>query len=201
MENAAAEILAFWFGDAPGDDAAIAERQAGLWWRKDPVVDATMRARFQDQVEAAGNNRLDHWTGTPHGRLALIILTDQFPRNIYRDTPDAFRFDAKARALCHAGLVAEDDRALQPIQRIFHYLPLEHSESLADQEESVRLTGTLMDAVDPKHRAPFEGFWHYAVSHRDIIARFGRFPHRNRLLSRPSTPEEIAFLQTPGSSF
>ncbi len=197
----AAEILAFWFGDAPGDDAAIADRQAGLWWRKDSAVDAAMRARFQDQVEAAGNHRLDHWTGTPHGRLALIVLTDQFPRNIFRDTPDAFRFDAKAREICHAGLAAGDDRALRPIERIFHYLPLEHSESLEDQEESVRLARLLMDEVDQQHRATFEGFWRYAVSHRDFIERFGRFPHRNRILSRPSTPEEIAFLQTPGSSF
>ncbi len=196
-----AEILTFWFGDAPGDDAAIAERQAGLWWRKDPAIDAAMRVRFQDQVEAAGNNQLDFWAESPHGRLALIILTDQFPRNIHRDTPDAFRFDSKARALCHAGLAAGDDRALRPIERIFHYLPLEHSEALADQEEVVRLTRALMDEADPAHRATFEGFWRYAVSHHDIIKRFGRFPHRNRILSRPSTPEEIAFLQTPGSSF
>lgn len=200
MDNAA-EILAFWFGDAPGNDAAIAEMQAGLWWRKDPAIDAAMRVRFQDQVEAAGNNLLDHWTQTPHGRLALIILTDQFPRNIHRNTPDAFRFDPKARALCHAGIAAGDDRMLRPIERTFHYLPLEHSESLADQEKSVRVARDLMDEVDAGHRATFEGFWRYAVSHCDIIKRFGRFPHRNRILSRPSTPEEIAFLQTPGSSF
>ncbi|HWQ37597.1 MAG TPA: DUF924 family protein [Burkholderiales bacterium] len=194
------EILRFWFG-SNADDAAAAAEKSRLWWSKDSAVDAQIRERFQDLVEAAGRGELTHWAATAHGRLALILLTDQFPRNIYRGTPRAFAFDPVARLQCQEGIAVGDDRTLRLIERVFFYLPLEHSESAEDQAQSVGLFSELANRAPAAQRALFDGFLDYAVRHRDIIERFGRFPHRNAILGRPSTPEEIAFLRTPGSSF
>src|SRR5690606_32287203 len=138
---------------------------------------------------------------TPQGRLALIILLDQFPRNMYRETPQAFAFDAKARALTLEGLQAGDDQALRPIERVFFYLPLEHAEDLALQHRCVELFETLAASLPEETRKSFDGFTDFARKHRVIVERFGRFPHRNAILGRESTDEEIAFLRTPGSSF
>jgi uncharacterized protein (DUF924 family) len=196
-------IAAFWFGELASDahDAAVAERQAPLWWRKDPATDSTIRRRFEDVITEAAMGGLDAWAKTPAGRLALIVLTDQFPRNIHRDTPAAFRHDPLARAWCKEGLALGDDARLRPIERVFFYLPLEHSESLEDQERSVALYRALSEGVPAPQRAVFDGFLDFAVRHRDIVERFGRFPHRNRLLGRRSSPQELAFLEEPGSSF
>lgn len=203
----AASIRRFWFGadlDADGgerDDAAVAAAQSPMWWRKAPETDRAIRERFATALARAAAGELDTWAATPRGRLALILLTDQFPRNIHRDTAQAFAYDGLARAWCVDGLAQGADRTLRPIERVFFYLPLEHSESLADQERAVALFRALAEQADAASRATFDGYLDYAERHRDIIARFGRFPHRNRLLGRPSTEAETAFLREPGSSF
>ena len=193
-------ILDYWFG-VDADDATVAGSKGDLWWKSDPAVDEELRTRFADLVEAAGRNELDGWATDPAGLLALIILSDQLPRNIYRNTARAFFFDPIARAHCRDGITRGVDAGLRPIQRVFHYLPLEHSESLQDQQDSVRLFSSLAREAAADTRDLFAGYLRFAERHREIIDRFGRFPHRNRILGRESTAEEIAFLQTPGSSF
>jgi uncharacterized protein (DUF924 family) len=194
------DIIQFWFGDEP-DDAVAAARQQALWWSKSPDTDALIRTRFEALVLAAEAGELDTWRATPQGLLSLILLTDQFPRNIYRDTPDAFRFDPLARKLCLEALDTGAVAALRPIQRVFCYLPLEHAENLAQQQRCVDLFTTLAAEVPTAWRATFEYFVGFAEKHRVIIERFGRFPHRNAILGRHSTDEELQFLQQPGSSF
>lgn len=193
-------LLEFWFGN-DADDAAAAKAQASLWWAKHAQTDAAIRQRFQPLVSAAAAGSLDGWRSSARGQLALILLTDQLPRNIYRDTPLAFEFDGLARTYSLQGLANGSERELRPIERVFFYLPLEHSESPDDQKRSVRLFRELAGEVPPMHKPVFDGFVDYALRHQAIIERFGRFPHRNRILGRPSTSEEIAFLQEPGSSF
>lgn len=200
MTETSDSIITFWFGNS-SDDATVAKQQSALWWAKRDETDALIRQRFEPSVIAAGKGELQDWTATPNGRLALIILLDQFTRNIYRDTPAAFSLDAQARALCLAGLEAGDDKALRAIQRVFFYLPLEHSENVEHQRRSVALFSALAAAASAPERALFAGFADYAVKHQVIIDRFGRFPHRNAILGRPSTPEEVEFLKQPGSSF
>lgn len=194
------EIHAFWFGSNP-DDAALAAERAKLWWAKDAGVDAEMRRRFASCVADAASGRLDAWLATPRGRLALILVTDQFPRNIYRDTAQAFHYDALARRWSGDGIRDGVHLSLRPIERVFFYLPFEHSESLDDQAVSLQLFGELAISARPEHKAVFDGFLRFAQRHHEIVARFGRFPHRNRILGRASTPEEQAFLQQKGSSF
>jgi uncharacterized protein (DUF924 family) len=193
-------ILDYWFG-ANADDGAVAKEKSALWWKSDPAVDEELRSNFADAVESAGRNELEDWTSTPQGLLALILLCDQLPRNIHRNTPRAFAFDPIARTHCRDGIARGFDIRLRPIERVFHYLPLEHSESVADQDDSVRLFSDLANNAGAQTRELFGGYLRFAERHREIIERFGRFPHRNRILGRDSTAEEIAFLQTPGSSF
>lgn len=200
LPPAAADVLAFWFEPESGDgDVTRARRR--LWWGKDSAVDAAIRERYAALVAAAAAGRHDRWADSPLGRLALIILFDQFPRNMHRDTAQAFAHDPLARRLALDGIETRADQALRPIERVFFYLPLEHAESLELQERSVSLFGALAAAVPEAEREQYRGYADYAIRHRDIIARFGRFPHRNRILGRDSTPEEAAFLQQPGSSF
>ncbi len=195
-----ATILETWFPNDP-------EKANKLWWGKDPALDAELSERFGATLEAAKRGELDEWAVTAQGRLALVILLDQLSRNIYRGTPEAFAADTKARVLVHQGLAVGDDKVLKPIERLFFYLPLEHSEELADQDRCVALCREVALAVandpeaDPGRVKQFESFVDYAIRHRDIIARFGRFPHRNAVLGRASTAEELEFLAQPGSSF
>lgn len=188
------DVLEFWF---PADQT----RANQLWWGKQAQLDAEIRERFGATLAAAKAGQLDAWAERARGRLALIITIDQLSRNIYRDDPEAYAADPRARALTHAGLALGHDRELAPIERVFFYLPLEHSESLADQERCVELFRQLVVEVELAQRDGFTTFLDFAVRHRDIIARFGRFPHRNELLGRVSTPEELEFLTQPGSSF
>ncbi|HWW99346.1 DUF924 family protein [Collimonas sp.] len=200
MAEDSVTIRQFWFGDHP-DDGVVASQQAGLWWSKKPAVDLLIRERFESTLLAAGEQQLSGWETTAQGVLALVILHDQFPRNMYRDTPRSFAFDAQARHFCRLGLQPDFYNALRPIERSFVHLPLTHSELPVDQEQAVALCAALADQVPASHKQRFAGYLSSAVRHRDIIARFGRFPHRNRILQRPSTPEEQLFLQQPGSSF
>lgn len=200
MEQVKDELLTFWFGDNP-DDAAVAKAQAELWWGHRQETDELLQARFGAAASAAAADVLDHWVGSPRGRLALILLLDQLPRAIHRATPAAFAQDAKARAVAEQGLESGADRLLRPIERLFFYLPFEHSEDLADQDRSVELYRELLTTVESAHRETFAAFVDYANRHRDVIKQFGRFPHRNLILGRESTPEEKEFLEQSGSSF
>ena len=193
-------ILGFWFGSNP-DDMTAAKERSDLWWAKNKATDDEIRRRFENYVILADSEQLKDWLATPRGRLALIILCDQFPRNIYRDTGGAFSCDEKALQWCIEGLERKVDRELRPIERVFFYLPLEHAEYIKLQDLSVKCFGELVSNANTEQKALFEGYLDYAVRHRQIIERFGRFPHRNKLLGRKSTAEELAFLAEPGSSF
>lgn len=193
-------VLDYWFG-APGTAREIAERQSKLWFGKLPEKDREISERFTPTFNAAITGSLDDWAATPRGRLALVIVLDQFPHHIHRDTPDAFAQDAKALALSLAALATGEDKSLALIERVFLYLPLEHAESIAMQALSVAQYRQLMDEADESERALFANFLDYAHKHRDVVLRFGRFPHRNDILGRASSADEIAFLQQPGSRF
>ncbi len=200
LPPAAKDVLDFWFGTG-SDNSLIAQTQRKLWWSKDAEVDAGMRRRFGALVDTAAAGSHKDWAATPRGGLALILLFDQFTRNIHRDTPQAFACDAQALQLALDLINTNVDRKLRRIERVFCYLPLEHSESIDMQNRSVELFSALVVETPEYERDTFTGYADYAVRHRDIIARFGRFPHRNRILGRDSTPEELEFLQQPGSSF
>lgn len=200
MTENAASILQFWFGE-PAADAIVAVRQAPLWWQKKAETDARIRARFETLVEMAAAGGLATWEQTPDGRLALIILLDQFPRNMYRDSPQAFACDPLARDLCLQGLEHGDDLRLRPIERVFFYLPLEHAEDRVLQAQSVELFEALAASTRQSGVADLSSYAEFARRHQRIIERFGRFPHRNAILGRVSSAEEEAFLKTPGSSF
>jgi uncharacterized protein (DUF924 family) len=194
-------VREYWFGTALEDAAVTARERARLWWSKSPEVDNEIRRRFESSVIKAGSGELDNWASNPQDRLALILLTDQFPRSINRDSARAFAFDTKALSLARNGIDAGFDVSLRPLERVFFYLPLEHSELLVDQQRSVSLFQKLFDEASPDEKPTFTEYLDFAVRHRDIISRFGRFPHRNEALGRISTPEELSFLQQPGSGF
>ncbi|MCF5842980.1 DUF924 family protein [Aeromonas veronii] len=191
-------LLALWFGDEADD----VTRQASLWWGKSSETDTLLASRFGELAQAAAKGSLAHWADLPSGRLALILLLDQLPRNIHRGTPAAFAQDPLARDLCLKGLSIGADKSLSPLERVFFYLPLEHAESREQQARSVALFEALAaEQAGTPAQATFAGFADFARRHQVIIERFGRFPHRNDILGRTSTPEEAAFLQQPGSGF
>jgi uncharacterized protein (DUF924 family) len=194
----AEEVLAFWFGE---EQNTPGPQRLRFWFGGEPATDRLIHERFALTVEAALAGACRSWPATPPGALALILLLDQFPRNIFRQSPRAYAGDAQALALCCQGLADGQDRQLSLTERAFFYLPLEHAEDLRMQERSVEVFESLLSASPPEWREVGQGFLDYAIRHRDIIARFGRFPHRNEVLGRPSTPEEAAFLKEPGSSF
>ena len=186
------EILDFWFG-APGTPVYGTARDE--WFRKDAAFDATVADRFGARVGRALNGTLEAVSATPRGTLAQVLLLDQFTRNIYRDTPAAFAGDAFALAIADAAVAAGRDRDLIAVERWFLYMPFEHAESPTAQSRSVELFTRLRDETglsDPLR---------WAEMHARVIRRFGRYPHRNAILGRVSTPAEIAFLSEPGSRF
>jgi uncharacterized protein (DUF924 family) len=173
-----------------------------MWFGDGRQHDAGIRENFGALHERASRGELHkEWAETPQGRIALIVVLDQFSRHIHRDTPRAFAQDPAAQRLAVAGVNHHIDRELIPAQRSFFYLPFEHAEELELQRLSVRCFDTLARVVAEVQRKEYEGFLDYARRHLDIIERFGRFPHRNKILGRASTPEEIEFLRQPGSSF
>jgi uncharacterized protein (DUF924 family) len=194
------DVLDFWFGGLREGEPVPPERFA-LWFGGAGTTDRQIRERFAADVERAGAGGYDGWRAFPRGTLALLILLDQFPRNIHRGYPRAYAFDGKARELCLAGLDEGEDRALNTVQRAFFYLPLEHAEDIALQQRSVAAFAELLRQAPAPLRETCRNFLDYAERHRAIIERFGRFPHRNSALSRPSTAEEETFLREPGSSF
>lgn len=175
----------------PNAEAILREwfKEPERWWKKDPDFDAHLATRWAGALSQAKKSQLDSWTNSARGALALVILLDQFGRNIHRDTPDMYAGDAKALAIADQAIACGYEVSLSPTERSFLYMPFMHSEDIRDQERSVQLFTALGMNVD------------FAVQHRDIVARFGRFPHRNAILERDSLPEEIEFLKQPGSSF
>lgn len=193
MDAQAQAVLDFWFlaPDNPGHGQSRAE-----WFRKDDAFDAQIRERFGALIDTAIDGGLRDWAATPRGALALILVLDQFTRNVYRDTPRAFAGDPQALELAVALTQSGQDQQLEPTLRAFVYMPFEHAEDLVMQARAVELFQLLAQA-----REGYESMLDYAQRHQEVIARFGRFPHRNTLLGRDSTPEELAFLQQPGSRF
>jgi uncharacterized protein (DUF924 family) len=185
-------VLDFWFGK-PG--SAEYGKPRKLWFEKSDAFDAELRSRFGSLQSAAAQGRLDAWQGRPKSALALILLLDQLPRNIYRGTPESFASDPRALAIARNVVARGFDRGMLAVERCFVYLPFEHAEDRASQQESLRLFAGLRDDSDSKSNID------YARRHYEIIARFGRFPHRNQILGRQSTTQEIGFLKQPGSGF
>ncbi|RDK01336.1 DUF924 family protein [Paraburkholderia lacunae] len=194
LDPHARAVLDCWFG-APDSPTFGQERKR--WFSRDTAFDAMLLERFGNLIDAARDqDALDSWKETPLGALALIIILDQFSRNCHRNTPRAFAADQKALRAAQHMIATGGDRLLPTVQhRAFAYLPFEHDETLASQHESLRLFKQL--ATEPGG----ESYYSFALRHAQVIERFGRFPHRNAILARPSTAEEIAFLQKPGSSF
>jgi len=192
MNPDASTVLEFWFG-APG--SAVHGKARREWFAKDPAFDEEIRRRFLALHASAALGECDRWAATPRELLALVIVLDQFSRNLYRDDPRAFTQDE--RALSAAKILVDKgwDAQLAPLERQFAYLPFEHAEDLAEQDRCVALM-TALEAFDETR-----GLTEWAEKHRVIVRRFGRFPHRNAVLGRASTPDEEAFLREPGSRF
>lgn len=193
MDERIDEILQFWFGPPPDDGSRPAGME--LWFRSSARVDRTIEQRFGKLLAKAKQGQLDSWAATPRGRLALIILLDQFSRNIFRDTPEAYAADEKALGLCLDGLDDGMDQELGPLERAFFYMPAMHSEDLDIQLTSVDVFTELHASAPPEHKATCEGFLRHAERHREVVERFERFPHRNAILGRTSTSEEATYLQ------
>lgn len=185
------DVLTFWFEDPTGQTASYRK----VWFSKNAAFDQEIRDRFLDLYEQANYGMLAHWQETPQGCLALILLWDQFPRNMFRNQPEAFATDEKALVCAQQAIARGFDQALPLIQRWFVYLPFMHSEILAMQQQSVELFRQFID--DPNTQSSYP----YALKHLEVIERFGRFPHRNSILGRENRLEETEFLQQPGSSF
>jgi uncharacterized protein (DUF924 family) len=201
----ARKIREFWFGKSPLAADQL-PRRMDLWFgSKNPElrkhVDNTIRTRFAPLVERALAGDLEQWADGPRRRLSLILLLDQFPRNIHRGTPRAFEGDEQALALSLSGMQSAADAALNPVERIFFYMPLQHAEVLEVQDESVAAYKRLLGEAPEVLRDIFKGSLNFAERHREVIRRFGRFPHRNAVLGRASTPEEIAYLKEGGDTF
>lgn len=187
------DILSFWFDRLPGESGPGNNRK--VWFSKDPEFDRAILTRFQAVYERAAAEQLNFWQATPDGSLSLILLLDQFPRNMFRGQPRSFATDEQALAIAQQAITQRQDQQLIPVRRWFVYLPFMHSEILEHQGRSVELFRSLRDDPDVASAFP------YVEKHRDVIARFGRFPHRNAILNRATTPAEAEFLKQPGSSF
>lgn len=193
----ARSVREFWFGKLPLSPEALSERM-GFWFGADEFTaqrDREIRTRFAELLERAACGQLESWADGPRRRLSLIILLDQFPRNLFRGGARAFACDEKALSLTLSGMQSGADAALDAVERIFFYMPLQHAESLEVQEESVAAYRRLLAEAPEELRGSFAGVLDYAENHRSIIERFGRFPHRNGVLGRASTPAEEAWLR------
>lgn len=193
-------LLDWWFGDAEAASAVAAQR-GKLWFGYRASQDAEARERFGELSAQALAGGLQDWAEQAEGWLALILLLDQLSRMIHRATPQAFAGDARAQQLVRRGLAQGLERQLPAIRQVFVYLVLEHAEDLVTQNLAVERFRALREQVPAAERELFGGYLDYAVRHQQVIARFGRFPHRNTILARASTPDELAFLAEPGSRF
>jgi uncharacterized protein (DUF924 family) len=190
----------FWFGDAT-DDPARAEARSAFWFRASPEADSLVRERFAANVEAAACGELDGWRNSPRSALARVIVLDQFPRNIWRGTAEAFACDGKALHAAEESLAQGHLAALSPVEQGFLVMPFQHVESLERQQESVRLYRGIVEAAATPWRRVVENFLKFAKLHLELIERFGRFPHRNAILGREPTAAEQAYLARGGMDF
>lgn len=200
------DLLFFWFGPRPYTAARV-QQHSRIWFGEPdapelaPQTDELIRERYGELTLAAEQDQLSAWESSPRRRLALILLLDQFSRNIYRGTARAYAQDLRALSLTVSGMQLGADATLDPVERLFFYMPLMHAESFDVQEESVAAFRRLIDEAPAELHRVFAGSLEYAVKHRDIIQRFGRFPQRNRLLGRDSTPDELEWLAQDGRRF
>ncbi|WP_109123663.1 DUF924 family protein [Dyella sp. C11] len=191
MPSTPADVLDFWFEPA----------SQAMWFDRSDAFDARVRERFGDTLEASLRGELDAWTQTPEGWLALLIVRDQFSRNLYREYARAWAGDEATQVIALDGMARGDDQRLTALQRVFAYMPLEHAESRVLQAHCVHLFERLVAGQPDGERPAMQHFLDFARKHHDVVARFGRFPHRNAVLGRPDTPEEKTYLATPGSGF
>jgi len=200
MNETIDSVIRYWFGESNLSTDINAEKKR-FWWSKNNEVDAEITDRFSELVETVASGELDHWNESESGLLASIICTDQFPRNIYRGQSRSFSYDQIALRFAKQAVAMGFDRKLTLIKRVFIYMPFEHSEEISHQQQAVQLMQSLLDQSAVEEEDMFVGFLNFAKRHHDVIAEFGRFPHRNEILGRESTEEEVEFLQQPGSSF
>jgi uncharacterized protein (DUF924 family) len=202
----ARKVREFWFGKLPLSPEELDYRMQ-LWFgtgrspEERRAWDESIHTRFEPLVQQAIAGELDAWADGPRRRMSLILLLDQFPRNIYRSSARAFAGDQPALALALSGMNSGADAALDPVERMFFYMPLQHSEALDVQDESVAAYRRLLMEAPDALKSTFQSSLDFAERHRQVIARFGRFPHRNRILGRPSTPDEVAYLKGGGETF
>lgn len=189
------EVHAFWFAEALGDPER-AKRRRDFWFRSTPQIDEEIRRRFGSTLKAAAEGELAQWEAAPQSRVALVVLLDQFPRNIHRGTPAAFRHDAQALAIARRGIAAGHLQALSVPEQSFLLMPFQHAEDRGVQKDSVTLFERFVADAPPDWRALAEGNLKSAREHYTVVERFGRFPHRNAILGRESTPDEVEFLKT-----
>lgn len=199
MNNNVQKILFYWFGDQENEHNI--NEHNNIWWAGGIKIDTYIKENFEGLLEKASIGMLSHWNENPKGRLALIILLDQFPRNIYRSTPQAFSYGKQALEYCLEGIKLQHDKKLLFFERGFFYLPLAHSENIEHQELCVTLNQNLINSDSANKIKKRKGFLNSAIHHKSIIQRFGRFPHRNKILSRKSSPEEAEFLNKNYNSF
>jgi len=186
-------VLSFWFKERQLSAPQIDGRM-DVWFGEDAIFDEEIVREFATDVENASAGKLDHWASESRGRLALIMLLDQFRRNIYRNKPEAFAMDKAALKLCVEGAMEKKDKGLSPIERVFFYMPLQHAESRKVQKKSCEIYSKLSEAVSPTFKETFETVAQFAELHADIVEQFGRFPHRNNIMNRENTPEEDEYL-------
>jgi uncharacterized protein (DUF924 family) len=194
------KILEFWFGtfpDAYSSDPASVE----MWFENGSQYDQEIFIKFGETYERASSGEMDQWMDMPRGKLALIILLDQFSRHIHRNQAESFSQDLKAQEICIDGISAGDDFKLHPVERSFFYLPLEHAEDIERQELSVQAFAQLVQDVPEPHQQQFKSSLDYAVRHHYVIEQFGRFPELNEILGRESTGEELEFIESGEYSF
>jgi len=199
-ERAPEAILAFWFGEG-AESGSTPTELASRWWKKDEAFDADVRRRFEALYDEVRSGRRDEWLSSARGRLATILVLDQFPRNMFRGTARMYEADGRALDIASSGIDLGLDRALPGDLRAFFYMPLMHAESLRTQEACVRLFEVFAGELPGPEGERIRNNLKFAEQHRDVVARFGRFPHRNRIVGRESTEAEDAFLAGGGASF
>jgi len=193
-------ILDFWFKEQQLSAPQIDGRM-DVWFGEDTMFDEEIATQFASDVEQASSGQLDYWAVDSRGRLALILLLDQFRRNIYRNKAEAFALDKAALKLCVEGAMEKKDKGLKPIERVFFYMPLQHAESRKVQKKSCEIFNKLSEAVSATYKETFETVAQFAQLHADIVEQFGRFPHRNTIMNRPNTAEEDEYLAGDAPTF
>jgi uncharacterized protein (DUF924 family) len=193
-------IVGLWFGDDLETPKAVRERSR-QWFASDPIFDELIRSRFEELPDQALSGKFDDWVRTPFSTLALVLILDQFPRNLYRGSSRSFAYDSAAVDIAREAIALGLDRELHPLHALFLYLPLEHSEDQDLQDQCVSLFQRLVERAPAQLADQFSSFLGYAERHHVVIKQFGRFPHRNSILGRSSTPEEVEFLCVGGDTF